>query len=178
MATSLLYVDNTKRLEVLDNFVNPGIIQINTGLPGLQGKEGPPGPPGPRGPRGRPAPPSTRVIYTVDNIDLTTSNHNLSLPINASLIKLNSTTNCSITGAISSADHEMKLFVNTSQYTISFIPNSSDSLVGNRFLLSSVIKIKQYENIALLYDVAMNGWLLLYTTSTPQELDGGTSSSF
>lgn len=177
MATSLLYVDGTKRLEVIDNFVSPGIIQINTGLPGLQGKDGPPGPPGPRGPRGRPAPPSSRVIYTTDTISLVgETNHNLFIPANASLIKLKCTTESSITGAIPAADNEMKLFINTSPYSISFISNSDNSLEGNRFLCST-IKIKQYENIALLYDVSSNGWLLLSTTATHEEIDGGTSSS-
>lgn len=178
MATSLLYIDNTKRLEVLDNFVNPGIIQINTGLPGLQGKDGPPGPPGPRGPRGRPAPPSSRTIYTADTVNLASINHNLIIPVNASLIKLNSSSDCSVTGAIAPSDHEMKLFINTSSYTISFVSNSGSSSAGNRFLLPTTIKIKQYENIALIYESSINGWLLLYTTSAPEEFDGGTSSSF
>lgn len=165
MATSLLYIDGTKRLEVLDNFVNPGIIQINTGLQGLQGKAGPPGPPGPRGPRGRPAPPSTRVIYTSETLNLSEINHNLLLPTNASLIKASSSLNCSITGAVAASDNEMKVLINTTPYTISLITNSSDSALGNRFLFST-ISISQYENVALLYDATINGWLLLNTTSS------------
>jgi len=101
-------------------------------------------------------------IFTTKNIDITSSQNDLNLESSAT-VRLNPTVeSANISGFAAGTPGEIKLLFNAGTQSLNILHNSSDSIEGNRVLISGNdnFSLDVNSGVTILYDEASNAWRL------------------
>jgi hypothetical protein len=101
-------------------------------------------------------------IFTTKNIDITSSQNDLNLESSAT-VRLNPTVeSANISGFAAGTPGEIKLLFNAGTQSLNILHDSSDSIEGNRVLISGNdnFSLDVNSGVTILYDEASNAWRL------------------
>jgi len=162
MAEQTIFVNETEILNISDNNYTNTIIQALVGPEGKTGPEGPPGPPGPRGPRGRAAPFFPRTVFASSSLSLDIENNSIPV-INATWIKLSSSSTNNIIGIGAGTEGELRILTNIGSNNIVIKHNDTSISTDQRILTNSSqnITLNPNNSINLIYDQTAQKWRVI-----------------